>query len=225
MRFALAFLLLIISQSCSLINSDIAASQGKPKLKSTTKQAPDSTKANPASPASTVPGEEQSKYKEGDNLSKFLRTTKVRDRSLKVKNLVDFVDQGRKTVFIAVKPDCVFCETLLATMQDYTSKTKFKQKIVFFTDAKHASVDAFLKKSNEYSQIPATWIYDDQNKLAETFVLSAFPRFLIIDAKHKLVKDQRGLVPPANRESLKGLEIPVILQKISESTIDWIKVQ
>jgi thiol-disulfide isomerase/thioredoxin len=214
MRFALAFLLLIISQSCSLINSDIAASQGKPNLKSTTKQVSD-----------TVPGEEQSKYKEGDNLSKFLRTTKVRDRSLKVKNLVDFVDQGKKTVFIAVKPDCVFCETLLATMQDYSSKTKFKQKIVFFTDAKHASVDAFLKKSNEYSQIPATWIYDDQNKLAETFVLSAFPRFLIIDAKHKLVKDQRGLVPPANRESLKGLEIPVILQKISESTIDWLKVQ
>jgi thiol-disulfide isomerase/thioredoxin len=214
MRFALAFLLLIISQSCSLINSDIAASQGKPNLKSTTKQVSD-----------TVPGEEQSKYKEGDNLSKFLRTTKVRDRSLKIKNLVDFVDQGKKTVFIAVKPDCVFCETLLATMQDYSSKTKFKQKIVFFTDAKHASVDAFLKKSNEYSQIPATWIYDDQNKLAETFVLSAFPRFLIIDAKHKLVKDQRGLVPPANRESLKGLEIPVILQKISESTIDWLKVQ
>jgi thiol-disulfide isomerase/thioredoxin len=214
MRFALAFLLLIISQSCSLINSDIAASQGKPNLKSTTKQVSD-----------TVPGEEQSKYKEGDNLSKFLRTTKVRDRSLKIKNLVDFVDQGKKTVFIAVKPDCVFCETLLATMQDYSSKTKFKQKIVFFTDVKHASVDAFLKKSNEYSQIPATWIYDDQNKLAETFVLSAFPRFLIIDAKHKLVKDQRGLVPPANRESLKGLEIPVILQKISESTIDWLKVQ
>lgn len=214
MRFALAFLLLIISQSCSLINSDIAASQGKPNLKSTTKQVSD-----------TVPGEEQSKYKEGDNLSKFLRTTKVRDRSLKIKNLVDFVDQGKKTVFIAVKPDCVFCETLLATMQEYTSKTKLKQKIVFFTDAKHASIDAFLKKSNEYSQIPATWIYDDQNKLAETFVLSAFPRFLIIDAKHKLVKDQRGLVPPANRESLKGLEIPVILQKISESTIDWLKVQ
>ena len=214
MRFALAFLLLIISQSCSLINSDIAASQGKPNFKSTTKQVSD-----------TVPGEEQSKYKEGDNLSKFLRTTKVRDRSLKIKNLVDFVDQGKKTVFIAVKPDCVFCETLLATMQDYSSKTKFKQKIVFFTDAKHASVDAFLKKSNEYSQIPATWIYDDQNKLAETFVLSAFPRFLIIDAKHKLVKDQRGLVPPADRESLKGLEIPVILQKISESTIDWLKVQ
>jgi|694.fasta_scaffold00064_60 hypothetical protein len=214
MRFALAFLLLIISQSCSLINSDIAASQGKPNLKSTTKQVAD-----------TVPGEEQSKYKEGDNLSKFLRTTKVRDRSLKVKNLVDFVDQRTKTVFIAVKPDCVFCETLLATMQDYSSKTKFKQKIVFFTDAKHASIDAFLKKSNEYSQIPATWIYDDQNKLAETFVLSAFPRFLIIDAKHKLVKDQRGLVPPADRESLKGLEIPVILQKISESTIDWLKVQ
>jgi thioredoxin-related protein len=214
MRFALAFLLLIISQSCSLINSDIAASQGKPNPKSTAKQVSD-----------TVPGEEESKYKEGDNLSKFLRTTKVRDRSLKVKNLVDFVDQGKKTVFIAVKPDCVFCETLLATMQDYTSKTKFKQKIVFFTDAKHASIDAFLKKSNEYSQIPATWIYDDQNKLAETFVLSAFPRFLIIDAKHKLVKDQRGLVPPADRESLKGLEIPVILQKISESTIDWLKVQ
>ena len=214
MRFALAFLLLIISQSCSLINSDIAASQGKPNLKSTTKQVSD-----------TVPREEQSKYKEGDNLSKFLRTTKVRDRSLKVKNLVDFVDQGKKTVFIAVKPDCVFCETLLATMQNYSSKTKFKQKIVFFTDAKHASIDAFLKKSNEYSQIPATWIYDDQNKLAETFVLSAFPRFLIIDAKHKLVKDQRGLVPPADRESLKGLEIPVILQKISESTIDWLKVQ
>jgi lactoylglutathione lyase len=37
MRFALAFLLLIISQSCSLINSDIAASQGKPNPKSTAK--------------------------------------------------------------------------------------------------------------------------------------------------------------------------------------------
>ena len=222
MRFALAFLLLIISQSCSLINSDIAASETKPSPKTTTKQASNSTKNSSMNP---TPGEEQSKYKEGDNLSKFLRTTKVRDRSLKVKNLVDFVDQRSKTVFIAVKPDCVFCETLLATMQDYASKAKFKQKIVFFTDARHASVDAFLKKSNEYSQIPATWIYDDQNKIAETFVLSAFPRFLIIDAKHKLVKDQRGLVPPADRESLKGLEIPVILQKISESTIDWLKVQ
>jgi glutaredoxin len=222
MRFALAFLLLIISQSCSLINSDIAASQDKPSPKTTTKQATDSTKT---SPSTTIPGEDESKYKEGDNLSKFLRMTKVRDRSLKVRNLVDFVDQSAKTVFIAVKPDCVFCETLLATMQDYTSKTKLQQKIVFFTDAKHASVDAFLKKSNEYSQIPAVWIYDDQNKFAGTFVLSAFPRFLIIDAKHKLVKDQRGLVPPADRESLKGLEIPVILQKISESTIDWLKVQ
>ena len=62
------------------------------------------------------------------------------------------------------------------------------------------------------------WWLNEINKII-------FPRFLIIDAKHKLVKDQRGLVPPADRESLKGLEIPVILQKISESTIDWLKVQ
>ncbi len=214
MRFAFAFLMLIILQSCSLIHSDIAASPNQPN---------NSAKTNVKS--ATNPDIAEPKFREGDNVSSFLKATKVRDRTLKVRYLHEFIDKRNKTIFIAVKPDCVFCETLLATMQNYSTKTKFKNKIVFFTDAKHASIDAFLKKSNEYSQIPATWLYDDQDKFAETFILSAFPRFLIIDPKHKLVKDQRGLVPPANRESLKGLEIAQILEKISEATVEWLKVQ
>lgn len=218
MRFTLALLLLIISQSCSLIKSDTIAA--------TNSQQADSGQTKKFNSHTKHKHEDQvSKYKEGDSVSHFLKQTKVRDRTLKVKHLIDFMDKRNKTIFIAVKPDCVFCETLLATMQDYSETGKFRHKIVFFTDSKHASVDAFLKKSNEYSQIPAEWIYDDQNKLSDTFALAAFPRFLVIDTKHKLVKDQRGLVPPANREALKGLEIPQILEKISESTIEWLKVQ
>ena len=214
MRFAFALLILIILQSCSLVHSDISANPSQPHA----------AKPSNVKPA-TNPDIPEPRFREGESISSFLKATKVRDRTLKIRYLHEFVDKHNKTIFIAVKPDCVFCETLLATMQDYSTKTKFKNKIVFFTDAKHASIDAFLKKSNEYSQIPATWLYDDQDKFAETFILSAFPRFLIVDPKYKLIKDQRGLVPPANRESLKGLEIAQILEKISEATVEWLKAQ
>ncbi|MCH2228008.1 MAG: hypothetical protein MK033_09555 [Candidatus Caenarcaniphilales bacterium] len=225
MRLTLALLILIIAQSCS-------------SIKSSTKQ----TQANPAKTSSQKPKAVESRFKEGDSLKKYFKGTKVQLLDGKTKKVSELLDSKKKNILVAVKPHCIFCQTLLATLvqnsknkellaegktlaKDTVAPVDINANIIFFTDAHHSSLEEFKAEAKSHESIAATWVYDLDNKLSRDFAVTAFPRFLIFDQDTKLVVDKRGLIPPENPEELKGMEVPAVLRKICENSVAWLAQQ
>lgn len=222
MRLTLALLVLIIAQSCS-------------SIKSSTKE---SSKA-PTNSRKEITKTIESKFKEGDKLKSYLNEVKVQTLEGDKKKLKQFFEKNKTNILIAVKPHCIFCETFLASLisntknkellktggklaNDEAEPVDINSNIIFFTDAQHSSFLDFKAKADEFKDIKAIWVYDFENKLSKDFAVTAFPRFLVLDPSLKLIVDKRGLVTPENPEELRGLEVPVVLRKICETTVAWL---
>jgi hypothetical protein len=123
-----------------------------------------------------------------------------------------------------MKPGCIFCESLLAVMD--TLNPTIKPQVLMVLDAAHASEKEFKGKYNAHSKIKATWLYDYENKFHDELSMSSFPRLLYLDSKQVVIKNQVGLVlppDPKEQEALKGEQFPIVLQKLSQTTVAWMQ--
>ncbi|MFN9956007.1 MAG: hypothetical protein ACK55I_23170, partial [bacterium] len=66
-------------------------------------------------------------------------------------------------------------------------------------------------------------VYDKDSKLNTELGLVSFPRLVYINKNLEVVRNQVGLVVPANKEKLENEPFPVILQKLSEETVAWMQ--
>jgi glutaredoxin len=197
-RVLLIALFLLTTQACSADNNN-----------SKTPEAPSSS----SSETDLKPGENLA-----DKLSK-IEVQNLNQQSLNLKNILSKYQSNK--VIILVKPGCVFCESFLATA--YSNNIKSKAHIYIFLDKKHASFEEFKKKAELNKKIKAEWFYDFDDKLSSDLGMSSFPRFLVLDKNHKVLANQIGLVMPQDRSKLAQLEFPVILQKLSHDTVEWLK--
>ncbi|MBT6842830.1 MAG: hypothetical protein HOA17_03410 [Candidatus Melainabacteria bacterium] len=178
---------------------------------------------NPIQEAEAVKTElpsEPIEIKVGDNLTETLAKIKVKNSKLKVVNLSSIIND-KSSMIILVKPGCVFCESLLAIMN--SQKTKAKPQLIIALDGAHANAEEFKAKFKKNNNIKAEWIYDYTNKFHDELSMSSFPRLLYLDKKQNVIENQIGLKLPEDKASLEGLEFPVILQKLSVGTVDWIE--
>lgn len=166
-----------------------------------------------------VPVTEPKEVAAGDNLNEILSKFKVKNDKMAIKDLTQIID-GKESLIILVKPGCVFCESLLAVMS--SQKTKSDARMIIALDAAHASPEEFNEKRKKNSNIKADWVYDYENKFHDQLAMNSFPRFLHLDKKLNVVENQIGLRLPEDKASLEGLEFPVVLQKLSLNTVDWI---
>jgi hypothetical protein len=123
-----------------------------------------------------------------------------------------------------VKPGCIFCESLVAVLD--TLQPTVKPQMIFVLDASHATADEFKQKYNSHSKIKATWVYDYDNKFHDELGMDSFPRLVYLDSKQTVVQNQVGLVlplDPKEQEALKKEQFPVVLQKLSETTVAWMQ--
>lgn len=204
----------ILSQACASQKQDLRAEAPHP---STIK-----AEAKPTSGVTTeVPGEYEITV--GDNLTKQIAGIKVKDIKMKTKDLSTLVS-NKNTLLILVKPGCVFCESLLAVMD--TLNPTIKPQVFFILDEAHATEKEFKEKYNSHSKIRATWIYDYENKFHDKLAMSSFPRLLYIDSKQTVIHNQVGLVlpeDPEQKEALKKEAFPIVLQKLSQTTVAWMQ--
>lgn len=205
----------ILSQACASQKNDLRAEAPHP---STIK-----AEAKPNSGVSTeLPGEEV-ELKAGDNIAKQISKIKVKDLKSKTKDLSTLV-ANKNTLLILVKPGCIFCESLLAVMD--TLNPIIKPQVLMVLDAAHATEKEFKDKYNGHSKIKATWLYDYDNKFHDELSMSSFPRLLYLDSKQTVIKNQIGLVLPVDpqeQEALKKDQFPIVLQKLSQTTVAWMQ--
>jgi thioredoxin-related protein len=206
LRIFSVILVLILMQACS--RSETQASK-----------TPETNKPE-TSPATELPEQEAQEATVGDDLSQLFSEFKVKDEKMSVKKLSSVID-NKESLIIFVKPGCVFCESLLAVMS--SQKTKPGPKLIIAMDAAHAKPEEFQAKRKKNSEIKADWVYDFENKFHDRLAMNSFPRFLHLDKKLLVVENQIGLRLPENKAALEGLEFPVVLQKLSLNTVDWIE--
>ncbi|MDA0771768.1 MAG: hypothetical protein O3C63_02375 [Cyanobacteria bacterium] len=178
---------------------------------------------NPPQEAEAVKTElaaEPIEIKVGDNLTEAFAKIKVKNSNLQVVDLSSVIN-NKSSVIIMVKPGCVFCESLLAIMN--SQKIKTKPQIIIALDGAHANAEEFKTKFQKNKNIKADWIYDYTNQFHDELSISSFPRLLYLDKKQNVIENQIGLKLPEDKASLEGLEFPVILQKLSIGTVDWIE--
>ncbi|MDD9897388.1 MAG: hypothetical protein OXU45_00145 [Candidatus Melainabacteria bacterium] len=155
----------------------------------------------------------------GDDLSEILAGFQVKDSKNAIKNLSSVIG-GKESLVILVKPGCVFCESLLAVMS--SQKTKSDPRMIIVMDGAHATPEEFQAKRKKNSTIKAQWVYDFANKFHDELAMNSFPRLVHLDKKLNVIENQIGLRLPEDKASLEGLEFPVVLQKLSLNTVDWI---
>ena len=95
--------------------------------------------------------------------------------------------------------------------------------MIIVMDGAHTTVEEFHAKRKKNKSIKARWVYDFGNKFHDELAMNSFPRFLHLDKKYTVIESQVGLRLPDNRKVLEGLEFPVVLQKLSVNTVDWIE--
>lgn len=136
-------------------------------------------------------------------------------------SLSQALDLKKTTIIALVKPGCIYCESLLAVLDG--KRYKGKANIVFVLDAVHANQEEFKKKAKEHKKAASKWFYDYGNKFSDIYGITSFPQFIVVGKDGKVIKYQKGLVIPENRESLSGLDHAVILQTLSRSTVSWLE--
>lgn len=203
-RLVYIVLVFVLSQACS--RSELKAQKLQPV---------------PEQGVSTeVPTLEKKEIKVGDNLTKIISKIKVKDSKLHEKSLSSMLS-NREAILILVKPGCIFCESLLAVMN--SQKTEIKAQLFFVLDAAHAKKEEFKEKLGNNKNINAEWIYDIDNKFHDELGMDSFPRILYLDKKQTVVEHQVGLRLPENKDELKDKEFPVVLQKLSLTTVAWLQ--
>ncbi len=210
------FLVVVLCQSCATQENSLKAEAPHPgTLNSEVKP---SAGVSSEVPIAAVPG-----VKVGDNLAAKFSKIKVKDSKLKAKTLSS-VASNKNTLLVMVKPGCIFCESLLAVMD--TVKPNIKPQVVFVLDAEHATEQDFKQKQAAHSKVKGIWIYDYENKFHEDLGMTSYPRLLYVNSKQVVVQSQVGLVLPTDpkaQEQLKKEQFPVVLQKLSQSTIAWME--
>ncbi len=131
------------------------------------------------------------------------------------------LDLKKTTIIALVKPGCIYCESLLAVLDG--KRYKGKANIVFVLDAVHANQEEFKKKAKDHKKAGGKWLYDYGNKFAEVYGIVSFPQFIVLGNDGKVIKYQKGLVVPENKESLNGMDHAIILQTLSRSTVAWLE--
>ncbi len=217
----------VLSQACASQKNDLRAeapsgiSTEVPNIPS---PHPDNIKmeAKPNSGVTTeVPG--AAEIKVGDNLTKQISKIKVKDTKLKTRELSSLVS-NKSTLLILVKPGCIFCESLLAVLA--TLQPTVKPQMIFVLDGAHATAEEFKQKYNSHSKIKALWVYDYDSKFHDELGMNSFPRLLYLDSKQTVIENQVGLVlpkDPKEQEALKKEQFPIVLQKLSETTVAWMQ--
>ncbi len=207
------FTVVVLCQACASQKNDLRAET--PKANEVKAEAP------AAGVTTEVPG--TTEIKVGDNLAPQISRIKVKDTKMKVKQLSSLV-ANKNTLLILVKPGCIFCESLMAVIDSL--KPTIKPQMIFILDAAHATAEEFKQKYISHSKIKATWVYDYENKFHEELGMNSFPRLLYIDSKQVVVQSQIGLVlpkDPKEQEELKKEQFPVVLQKLSQTTVAWMQ--
>lgn len=156
----------------------------------------------------------------GDDLNEFIANFEVKTIKGKKKKIKDLLGSDSSLISL-VKPGCIFCKSMLA-MLDATSP-KIKPEMIIVLDQQHASFAEFKEEAEAHKNIKATWIYDFDNKLHNELGMVSFPRMMHIDKNNKVLQAQTGLVLPEDQSSLDGKAFPVVLQKLSETTIAWMQ--
>lgn len=208
LRILIIATVFVFCQACS--NASLHAEKSKPASDNLAKQ-------NSLAPIDTKPSYE---IKEGDNILAIVKQITVKDAKNKSRNLGG-IFAGKNTLLVMVKPGCVFCESLLAVMN--TTKPVVKPQLVIALDAAHATPEQFKEKVKLNKTLLATWVYDKDNKLSSNLGMGSFPRLVYLNAKTDVVRNQVGLVVPADKTKLEKEPFPVILQKLSEETIQWMQ--
>ncbi len=131
------------------------------------------------------------------------------------------IDSKKTTIIALVKPGCIYCESLLAVLRG--ARYKGKANIVFVLDSTHANTEEFKKKANDNKKLGHRWLYDYSNKFTDTFAVTAFPQFIVMGRDGKVIKHQKGLVLPENKESLANSDYAVVLQTLARSTVSWLE--
>lgn len=168
--------------------------------------------------------DEEHEYKEmevGMNLKEVFSKVVGQNEDGKMQNLADLLSSSKRNVIALVKPGCIYCESWLALMK--ANNHKIDANIIYLLDAKHAEFEEFIEKVERSKTAKGKWFYDLHNSLHDEFGVNSFPRFLVLDKKGVLMHEQKGLVLPENRESLRDMEMPLILQKLSKETITWLE--
>jgi thioredoxin-related protein len=235
MRIILTFLMIFVLQACNqnatsdkiqasqVTAKDAAAAPNAKKPSGELDKKEAKAKLRPeAKPEAAEKPEEKPKLT-GEKLAAKLNTLTIQDPEFNEHIFKDYVVQGNKKhkILLFVKPHCIYCETLLATIEAEQSKHKPNADLYIVMDAKHATTDEFKAKYNDSRKIDAKWIYDAQTQVVDTLDIDAFPRFVITDDSLKVIKDQRGLMLPENREKLKGMQLPELLRSLCETTYEW----
>lgn len=207
------FFKLIAIISISLIN--ISCSNAKDKLAMSQPPAKPEVKQVKAEPEKEV-----AELTVGANISKEIAEITVKTLNGQTKKLKDIMGAD-KTLFAVVKPGCIFCESLLAVIN--SMQPKIKPKFVVVMDGAHGSLDDLKKKASANKTVNAEWIFDENNAFHDKLGAKSFPRLLVIDSKGIVIENQIGLVIPKDKDDLEGKPMPEVLQKLSLTTIDWMK--
>lgn len=199
----------IFCQSC------LKASFTEKKLEQEKPLAPPAPAINPLNQPAEI-----YEMKEGDNISARLKKINVYDIKNKKKNLHTLL-AGKDSLLIMVKPGCIFCESMLAVMT--TLNPTVRPNVFIALEGSHTTEEQFKEKYKKNSALKATWIYDKESKFNTELGLVSFPRLVYINKNLEVVRNQVGLVVPANKEKLENEPFPVILQKLSEETVTWMQ--
>jgi len=157
----------------------------------------------------------------GTKLAKFVNETLVTDVKGKIVNLKTILN-GNKATIAAVKPGCIYCESFLAVMN--SKKFNPKTKLVIVTDKRHGTLKDLQDKAKKYSNIKATWIFDHSDSFGIKLGVDSFPRFLVLDKAYNLEDYAIGLKLPseAQQAELKSKPFTEVLQKLAETTVQWV---
>ncbi len=177
--------------------------------------------ALPSILAPVAPIAEPIKLEAGLELRPQFDKIRVKNLSGADQSINQALDLKKTTIIALVKPGCIYCESLLAVLDG--ARYKGKANIVFMLDAVHANQEEFKKKAKDHKKAGGKWLYDYSNKFSEIYGIVSFPQFIVLGKDGKVIKYQKGLVVPENKESLNGLDHAVILQTLSRSTVTWLE--
>lgn len=161
------------------------------------------------------------KLEDGLEIGNQLDKIRVKNQSGADQSVNQALNHAKTNILVFVKPGCIYCESLEAVLDG--KRYKGKSNLVFIIDAVHANQAEFKKKTQDHKKTGAKWLYDYTNKFTEIYGVNSFPQFIVLGKDGKILKYQRGLVMPENKESLAKMDTALILQTLSRSTVAWLE--
>lgn len=198
-------LISVLNISCSKANKEIAMSRA-PEKKTQTQEGKET--------------ETHKELKSGADISKEISSIKIKTLKNKTKDLEDLMGSD-KTLFMIIKPGCIFCESLITILN--STKPEIKAKQIMVLDSAHTDFEAFKKKAESGKNIDADWIYDYENAFHDRLGARSFPRLIVVDSKGTVIENQIGLVVPKDQDQLTGKPMAEVLQILSLETVKWMR--